>query len=186
MEQQNQIYLSVLKTAIQKSLSKNFPLILADAVEYLEGHNFEVKQRKKRSKTKPLQNINDLQKKTQSVSAQKMKTTAYFNVNTNRVNSDSKKIKDKHPNLQFGNLQQNDKTVWICGTPGHLENTLNALKQSDEKSEPIFQMTTISEEPKPKPPVEESESEPDFSDVEPVDQELIEESESELVEELES
>ena len=159
MEQQNQIYLSVLKTAIQKSLSKNFPLILADAVEYLEGHNFEVKQRKKRSKTKPLQNINDLQKKTQSVSAQKMKTTAYFNVNTNRVNSDSKKIKDKHPNLQFGNLQQNDKTVWICGTPGHLENTLNALKQSDEKSEPIFQMTTISEEPKlveePKPPVEE-------------------------------
>ena len=83
----------------------------------------------------------------------------FLNLNTNRINSDSKKIKDKHPNLQFGNLQQNGKTVWICGTPGHLENTLNALKQSDEKSEPIFQMTTISEEPKlveePKPPVEE-------------------------------
>jgi len=39
MEPNNQIYLSVLKTAIQKSLTKNLPLILADAVQYLEDNN---------------------------------------------------------------------------------------------------------------------------------------------------
>ena len=152
----NQIYISTLKTAIQKALTKNLPLILADAVEYLENHDFQVKQRKKRTKNKAVQNIDDLQKKTQSKSAQKMKSTAYLNLNTNRVNSDSKKIKKKHPKLQFGNLKQDDKIVWVCGTPGHLQNALDTLKQTDEKSEPIFEpsspLETISES-------EESESE---------------------------
>ena len=99
--QSNQISISTLKTAIQKALTKNLSLILADAVEYLENHDFQVKQRKKRTKNKAVQNIDDLQKKTQSKSAQKMKSTAYLNLNTNRVNSDSKKIKKKHPKLQF-------------------------------------------------------------------------------------
>ena len=143
--QSNQISISTLKTAIQKALTKNLSLILADAVEYLENHDFQVKQRKKRSKSKPLQNIDDLQKKTQTVSAQKMKSIAYLNLNTNRVNSDSKKIKEKHPKLQFGNLKQDNKIVWVCGTPGHLQNTLNTLKQNDEKCEPIFE--PISEKP---------------------------------------
>ena len=132
----NQIYLSVLKTAIQKSMNKYLPQILNDVVEYLENHDIQVKQRKKRSKSQPLQNIEDLQKKTQSISAKKIKTTPFFNLNTNRVVS--KKIGEKYPNLQFGKVTQNNKTVWVCGTPGHLQNTLNTLKQSDEKTEPIF------------------------------------------------
>ena len=70
--QSNQIYLSVLKTAIQKALTKNLPQILDDAVQYLENHDIQVKQRKKRSKSKPLQNIDELQKKTQSASAKKI------------------------------------------------------------------------------------------------------------------
>ena len=134
--QSNQISISTLKTAIQKALTKNLSLILADAVEYLENHDFEVKQRKRRAKTKSLQNIEDLQKKTQSISAKKIKTTPFFNLNTNRVVS--KKIGEKYPNLQFGKVTQNNKTVWVCGTPGHVQNTLNTLKQSDEKTEPIF------------------------------------------------
>ena len=144
MEPNNQIYLSVLKTAIQKSLTKNLPLILADAVQYLEDNNVTVKQRKKRTKTKPLKKIGDLEKKTQSISAQRMSTTAFFNLNTNRVNSDSQKIKDTYPTLQFGKLKQDDEAVWVCGTPGHLENTLNILQRSDEKSSPIFERYKIS------------------------------------------
>ena len=49
----NQIYLSVLKTTIQKSLNKNLPLILEDVVQYLENHNFQVKRRKKPLQKKP-------------------------------------------------------------------------------------------------------------------------------------
>ena len=164
----NQIYLSVLKTAIQKSLNKNLPQILSDAVQYLEDHNVEVKQRKKRTRVKkPLQNIDDLQKKTQSISAQKMSTTAFFNLNTNRVNSDSQKIKDKHPNLKFGNLKQDGKTVWVCGTPGHLEKTLDTLKQHDEKSNPIFepfipQMEPILENPVEPEDLEDEDEEEEF------------------------
>ncbi len=144
--QPNQIYLSVLKTAIHKALNKNLPQILADAVGYLEDNHIQVKQRKKRKPKLP-QNMSDLQKKTQSVSAQKMKTTAYINLNTNRINSDSQKIKDTYPTLQFGKLKQDDEAVWVCGTPGHLENTLNILQRSDEKSSPIFEplMETILE-----------------------------------------
>jgi len=168
----NQIYISTLKTAIQKALTKNLPLILNDAVEYLENHDFEVKQRKRRAKTKSLQNIDDLQKKTQSDSAKKMKSTPYLNLNTNRVNSDSKKIKKKHPELQFGNLKQDNKIVWVCGTPGHLQDTLDTLKQGDEKSEPIWEpMSTISES--------------DESDREPVEEEEEEEENEEPVEEEE-
>ena len=160
MEPNNQIYLSVLKTAIQKSLTKNLPLILADAVQYLEDNNVTVKQRKKRTKTKPLKKIDDLEKKTQSISAQKMSTTAYLNLNTNRVNSDSQKIKNLHPNLQFGNLKQDGKEVWVCGTPGHIQTTLDTLTQSDEKSIPIFE---------PCSPIEEKSdpSEPGFSNRRP-------------------
>ena len=55
----NQIYISTLKTAIQKALSKNLPLILKDTVEYLEANNFEVKQKKKRTKKTSLQKIED-------------------------------------------------------------------------------------------------------------------------------
>ena len=88
----NQIYLSVLKTAIQKAMNKNLPQILTDAVEYLENHDIQVKQRKKRSKIKPLQNIEDLQKKTESVSAKKMKTTPFLNLNTNRVVSNKSRV----------------------------------------------------------------------------------------------
>ena len=51
---ENKIYISTLKTAIQKALTKNLPLILNDVVEYLEKHDFEVKQRKRRTKTKSL------------------------------------------------------------------------------------------------------------------------------------
>ena len=164
----NQIYLSVLKTAIQKSLNKNLPQILSDAVQYLEDHNVEVKQRKKRTRVKKsLQNIDDLQKKTQSISAQRMSTTAFFNLNTNRVNSDSQKIKDKHPNLKFGNLKQDGKTVWVCGTPGHLEKTLDTLKQNDEKSNPIFepfipQMEPILENPVEPEDLEDEDEEEEF------------------------
>ena len=139
----NQIYLSVLKTAIQKALTKNLPQILDDAVQYLESHDIQVKQKKKRSKSKPLQNIDDLQKKTQSASAKKIKSTPFFNLNTNRIVSD--KIGTKYPRMKFGNIKQDDKIVWVCGTPGHLKNTLATLKQSDEKTEPIFD--PILEEP---------------------------------------
>jgi len=168
---ENKIYISTLKTAIQKALTKNLPLILNDAVAYLENHDFEVKQRKRRTKTKSLQNIDDLQKKTQSISAQKMKSTAFLNLNTNRVNSDSKKIKEKHPRLEFGNIKQDDKIVWVCGTPGQRENTLDTLKQTDEKSEPIWEpMSTISEsDESDREPVEEEENE------EPVEEEENEE-----------
>ena len=141
--QSNQIYLSVLKTAIQKALTKNLPQILDDAVQYLESHDIQVKQKKKRSKSKPLQNIDDLQKKTQSASAKKIKSTPFFNLNTNRIVSD--KIGTKYPRMKFGNIKQDDKIVWVCGTPGHLKNTLATLKQSDEKTEPIFD--PILEEP---------------------------------------
>ena len=141
--QSNQIYLSVLKTAIKKALAKNLPQILDDAVQYLESHDIQVKQRKKRSKSKPLQNIDDLQKKTQSASAKKIKSTPFFNLNTNRIVSN--KIGTKYPRMKFGNIKQDDKIVWVCGTPGHLKNTLATLKQSDEKTEPIFD--PILEEP---------------------------------------
>jgi len=189
----NQIYISTLKTAIQKALTKNLPLILNDAVEFLEKHDFEVKQRKRRSKTKVLQNIDDLHKKTQSISAKKMTTTAFLNLNTNRVNSDSKKIKTKHPTLQFGKVKQDDTIVWVCGTPGHLQNTLATLKQTDEKAEPIWEpMATISESEdseSDKEPVEsdeesvESDEESVESDEEPVesDEEPVESEEKEPV-----
>jgi len=175
-EMKNQIHISTLKTAIQKALTKNLPLILNDAVEYLEKYDFEVKQRKRRTKTKSLQNIDDLQKKTQSVSAKKMKTQVYLNLNTNRVNSDSKKIKKKHPALQFGNLKQDDKIVWVCGTPGHLQNTLATLEQSDEKSKPIWEpMSTISEseesDKSEDEAVEEDDDKPVEDDDEPVEDE---------------
>ena len=177
-QNQTQIYLSVLKTAIQKSLNKNLPQILSDAVQYLEDHNVEVKQRKKRTRVKkPLQNIDDLQKKTQSISAQKMSTTAFFNLNTNRVNSDSQKIKDKHPNLKFGNLKQDGKTVWVCGTPGHLEKTLDTLKQNDEKSNPIFEPFIPQMEPILENPVEPE----DLEDEDLEDEDLEDEEEFECI-----
>ena len=169
---ENKIYISTLKTAIQKALTKNLPLILNDAVEYLENHDFEVKQRKRRTKTKSLQNIVDLQKKIQSASAKKMKTRPFLNLNTNRVNSDSKQIKTKHPRLEFGNIKQDDKIVWVCGTPGQRENTLATLKESDEKSDPIWEpMSTISESEESdksdeEEPVESDEEEPVESDEE--------------------
>jgi len=181
----NQIYISTLKTAIQKALTKNLPLILNDAVEYLENHDFEVKQRKRRAKTKSLQNIDDLQKKTQSDSAKKMKSTPYLNLNTNRVNSDSKKIKKKHPELQFGNLKQDNKIVWVCGTPGHLQDTLDTLKQGDEKSEPIWEpMSTISEsDESDRESVEEEEEENEEPVEEEENEEPVEEEEEENEEE---
>ena len=155
--QSNQIYRSVLKTAIQKALNKNLPQIMNDAVQYLEDHAIQVKQRKKRSKIKKLQNIDDLQKKTRGVSAQKIKTTAFFNLNTNRVVST--KVGKTHPLLKFGNIKQDNKTVWVCGTPNHLENTLITLQQNDEKEKPIFEpfspMKTIVEEPAEDPVNEE-------------------------------
>ena len=177
-QNQTQIYLSVLKTAIQKSLNKNLPQILSDAVQYLEDHNVEVKQRKKRTRVKKsLQNIDDLQKKTQSISAQRMSTTAFFNLNTNRVNSDSQKIKDKHPNLKFGNLKQDGKTVWVCGTPGHLEKTLDTLKQNDEKSNPIFEPFIPQMEPILENPVEPE----DLEDEDLEDEDLEDEEEFECI-----
>ena len=174
--QSNQIYISTLKTAIQKALTKNLPLILNDAVEYLENHDFEVKQRKRRTKTKSLQNIVDLQKKIQSASAKKMKTRPFLNLNTNRVNSDSKQIKTKHPRLEFGNIKQDDKIVWVCGTPGQRQNTLATLEQSDEKSKPIWEpMSTISEseesDKSEDEAVEEDDDKPVEDDDEPVEDE---------------
>ena len=152
MSGQNQIYLATLKRALQKALNDNLPKILADAIDHLENNGISVKQRKKSK----LQNIDDLQEKSQSTSAKKMKTTPYFNLNTNRVNSDSKKIREKHPQLQFGNLKQNNKMVWVCGTPGHLQNTLDILRQSDEKSEPIFHPRAIRAVPEGKKSAEPS------------------------------
>lgn len=74
----NQIYLSVLKTAIQKSLSKNLPQILEDAVQYLENHNF---QRRK-----------SLQKKTQSSNSKQIKENpthqnAFLNQSDEKIES---------------------------------------------------------------------------------------------------
>ena len=48
-----QIYKSVLNSAIQKALRKNLPLILEDAIQYLEEHDWQVKERKNRSKKPP-------------------------------------------------------------------------------------------------------------------------------------
>jgi len=146
-----QIYKSVLNSAIQKALRKNLPLILEDAIQYLEEHDWQVKERKKRSKKPPSpQNIEALEKRTQKPSAQKMKTTPYLNLNTYMVHSDSEQIKAKHPDLQFGNLTQGNTKVWVCATPGTLETALTKLTEIDEKSVPIFepfsQMKTIPED----------------------------------------
>ena len=149
-----QIYKSVLKSAIQKSFRKNFPLILEDAIQYLEEHDWQVKERRKRSKKPPpVKNIEDLEKRTDkklSKTAEKMKTTPYLNLNTNRVHSDSKQIKERHPDLQFGHVTQGQIRVWVCGTPGHLETALTELSENDEKIpaifEPFSKMESIPEE----------------------------------------
>ena len=46
-------HLDVLYSAIQKALRKNLPLILEDAIQYLEEHDWQVKERKNRSKKPP-------------------------------------------------------------------------------------------------------------------------------------
>jgi len=79
-----------------------------------------------------------------------MKTTPYLNLNTNRVHSDSKQIKERHPDLQFGQVTQGQIRVWVCGTPGHLETALTELSENDEKIpaifEPFSKMESIPEE----------------------------------------
>ncbi len=108
--QSNQIYISTLKTAIQKALTKNLPLILNDVVEYLEKHNFEVKQRKRRTKTKSLQK----------------KTQACLNLNTkplqiSEFSDDGKeKIKKKFYNKVKGiEICLDGKNTKHCGKEGH-------------------------------------------------------------------
>ena len=154
MDSQQQIYKSVLKSAIQKAFRKNFPMILEDAIGYLEEHDWEVKERRKRSKkSPPVKKIEDLERRTDkklSKTAEKMKTTPYLNLNTNRVHSDSKQIKERHPDLQFGHVTQGQIRVWVCGTPGHLETALTELSENDEKIpaifEPFSKMESIPEE----------------------------------------
>ena len=154
MDSQQQIYKSVLKSAIQKAFRKNFPMILEDAIGYLEEHDWEVKERRKRSKkSPPVKKIEDLERRTDkklSKTAEKMKTTPYLNLNTNRVHSDSKQIKERHPDLQFGQVTQGQIRVWVCGTPGHLETALTDLSENDEKIpaifEPFSKMESIPEE----------------------------------------
>ena len=58
-----------------------------------------------------------------------MKTKPYLNLNTNRVHSASKQIKEKYPELQFGHLIQGKTRVWVCGTPGHLQTTISELTE---------------------------------------------------------
>ena len=146
MNSQQQIYKSVLKTAIQKAFRKNFPMILEDAIGYLEEHDWEVKERRKRSKkSPPVKKIEDLERRTDkklSKTAEKMKTTPYLNLNTNRVHSDSKQIKKKHPDLDFGVLSQGQTRVWVCGTPGHLERIQTQLTINDEKTPAVFEPTS--------------------------------------------
>jgi len=149
-----QIFKSVLKSAIQKAFRKNFPVILEDAIGYLEEHDWQVKERRKRSREpSPSKTIKDLEKRTDknlSKTAQKMKTTPYLNLNTNRVHSNSEKIKGKYPELQFGNLIQGTSKVWVCGTPGRLQSTLTDLTQHEEKEpaifEPLSPMNTLPED----------------------------------------
>ena len=145
MNSQQQIYKSVLKTAIQKAFRKNFPMILEDAIGYLEEHDWEVKERRKRSKkSPPVKKIEDLERRTDkklSKTAEKMKTTPYLNLNTNRVHSDSKQIKEKYPDLDFGVLTQGQTQVWVCGTPGHLETIQTQLTSNDEKTPAVFEPT---------------------------------------------
>ena len=45
-----QIYKSILNSAIQKAFKKNLPQILEDTIQYLELHDWKVKERRKRSK----------------------------------------------------------------------------------------------------------------------------------------
>ena len=146
MDSQQQIYKSVLKSAIQKAFRKNFPMILEDAIGYLEEHDWEVKERRKRSKkSPPVKKIEDLERRTDkklSKTAEKMKTTPYLNLNTNRVHSDSKQIKEKHPDLDFGVLSQGQTRVWVCGTPGHLERIQTQLTINDEKTPAVFEPTS--------------------------------------------
>ncbi len=163
-----QVYKSVLNSAIQKAFKKNLPLILDDAIAYLEEHDWEVKERRKRSKKpSPSKNIADLEKRTDkklSKTAEKMKTKPYLNLNTNRVHSASKQIKEKYPDHKFGHLIQGNTRVWVCGTPGHLDTTISELTENDEKAPVTFEqfskIESISEEDEveePKNAVEEPE-----------------------------
>ena len=165
-----QVYKSVLNSAIQKAFKKNLHLILDDAIAYLEEHDWQVKERRKRSKKpSPSKNIADLEKRTDknlSKTADKMKTKPYLNLNTNRVHSASKQIKEKYPELQFGHLIQGKTRVWVCGTPGHLQTTISELTENDEKTPAIFEQFSkiepIPEEDeveKPEDEVEEPENE---------------------------
>jgi len=178
-----QVYKSVLNSAIQKAFKKNLPLILEDAIKYLEEHDWQVKERRKRSKKpSPSKNIADLEKRTDknlSKTAEKMKTKPYLNVNTNRVHSASKQIKEKYPELQFGRLIQGNTRVWVCGTPGHLETTRSELTENDEKTPAIFEQFSkiepIPEEDEveePKDAVEEPENEVEESENNFVNQSL--------------
>jgi hypothetical protein len=129
-------------------------MILEDAIGYLEEHDWEVKERRKRSKkSPPVKKIEDLERRTDkklSKTAEKMKTTPYLNLNTNRVHSDSKQIKEKYPDLDFGVLTQGQTQVWVCGTPGHLETIQTQLTTNDEKTPAVFKpsqkMNSIPEE----------------------------------------
>ena len=163
-----QVYKSILNSAIQKAFKKNLPLILDDAIAYLEEHDWEVKERRKRSKKpSPSKNIADLEKRTDkklSKTAEKMKTKPYLNLNTNRVHSASKQIKEKYPDHKFGHLIQGNTRVWVCGTPGHLDTTISELTENDEKAPVTFEqfskIESISEEDEveePKNAVEEPE-----------------------------
>ena len=163
-----QVYKSILNSAIQKALKNNIPQILEDAIKYLEEHDWQVKERRKRSKKpSPSKNIADLEKRTDknlSKTAEKMKTKPYLNLNTNRVHSASKQIKEKYPDHKFGHLIQGNTRVWVCGTPGHLDTTISELTENDEKAPVTFEqfskIESISEEDEveePKNAVEEPE-----------------------------
>jgi hypothetical protein len=59
----------ILKIAIQKALAKNLPLILEDAVQYLENHQLQLKRRKKIQKTS---------RRTESIKDHDVATIPYF------------------------------------------------------------------------------------------------------------
>jgi hypothetical protein len=163
-----QVYKSILNSAIQKAFKKNLPLILDDAIAYLEEHDWQVKERRKRSKKpSPSKNIADLEKRTDkklSKTAEKMKTKPYLNLNTNRVHSASKQIKEKYPDHKFGHLIQGNTRVWVCGTPGHLDTTISELTENDEKAPVTFEqfskIESISEEDEVEEPEEDEVEEP--------------------------
>ena len=161
-------------------------MILEDAIGYLEEHDWEVKERRKRSKkSPPVKKIEDLERRTDkklSKTAEKMKTTPYLNLNTNRVHSDSKQIKEKHPDLDFGVLSQGQTRVWVCGTPGHLETIQTQLTTNDEKTPAVFKpsqkMNSIPEEDEEEVENEEVENE-EVEDEEVEDEEEVENEEVE-------